>query len=394
MVRIVTIILFLLTFLNANVPKESLQTSHNEILKSFDVDKEFIQSFHGSKIEANRYKTWYFLKVLRQGSDFIPTIKKILKKEKVPLIFLYLAMAESNFSPHATSYQKAAGLWQFVTPTARKYGLKVSEYIDERRDPIKSTKSAIKYLKDLYGEFGKWYLAAMAYNCGSTRVRKAIKRAKSDDLGTLLDNDKKYIPRETRNYIRKILSLAVMSQQNENKINGQDDSEICETVSVPPVTTLSSVAQSIGVSAKKVKKLNPQLKYYFTPPGKNYFQVYIPCGTKDKFVKNFKATNRYNGFEVHVVKKGDSLWSIGKKYGIKYSLIKSLNHLKSKNLRIKQKIIIPVVKEEPIIYIVKRGDTLGEISRKFKIKTSALKKENNIKKYIRPGDKLVIPSKQ
>lgn len=394
MIKIILTFLCLIGLANANIPKTSFYEANKEVLKSFDVDTKFIQDFHTNKKSANKYKTWYFLKVLKQGRDFIPMIRDIIAKEQIPEIFLYLAMAESNFSPHATSSQKAAGLWQFMPSTAKKYGLKIDEYIDERRDPVKSTKSAIKYIKYLYSQLGKWYLAAMAYNCGESRVKRAIKEAKSDNIAILLDEKKKYIPKETRRYIKKILYLATLNSKHKNDILQYEEIKSFDTVRVPAFTSLYSIAQSIGVSTKKIKELNPQLKHYFTPPKKGSYSIYIPYGKKLRFTKKFKPSSKYNGFEVHVVKSGESLWTIGKRYGVKYSLIKNLNNLKSKKIKPNQKLVIPVTREVPVIYVVQNGDTLGKISKKFKIKMSDIRKENNIKKYIKPGDKLVIPTQK
>lgn len=400
--KIILLLCATISLSHAYFMTENSYDLNNKMLKNFDVDMKFFRDsmYSSSKEVANRYKMGYFLKVLKEGHDYIPLLLSMLKEEDVPEIFLFLAMAESNFSPHATSKKKATGLWQFMPATARKFGLRVDEYIDERRDPVKSTRAAIKYLKYLHDEFGKWYLAAMAYNCGEGRVRKAIKKANSDNLKVLLDEDEKYIPKQTRYYIKKILAIASVSSnadymvQNDSEyILNQGKSNPFDTITVPSATSLANIAQSINISSKKLKRYNPQLKYYFTPPDGKEYQIYIPYGLKNSFDKNFKPSKNFNGFYVHVVKKGDNLWDISRRYGIKYSLIKKFNNLKSNKLKLKQKLIIPTIKLKPKIYIVKKGDTLQGISNKFSVKTSILKKENKIKKYIKPGDKLVIPSK-
>lgn len=402
MIKKLVMLFVFVSFSQAYFMTQNSHSINNQILQNFDVDIEFLKDsmYSSSKEVANNYKMSYFIKVLKDGHNYIPLLLSMLRENEIPEIFLYLAMAESNFSPNATSKRKATGLWQFMPATARKFGLRVDDYLDQRRDPVKSTKAAIKYLKYLHKEFGKWYLVAMAYNCGEGRVRKAIRQANSDDLKILLDEKEKYIPKQTRIYIRKILAIASVSSninfmvENDSEyILNQGKNNPFDIITVPSATSLANVAQSIGISSKKLKGYNPQLRYYFTPPDGKKYKIYIPYGTKNEFVKKFKPSKKFNGFYVHIVKKGDNLWDISRKYGIKHSLIKKFNNLKSSRLRLKQKLIIPTIKIKPKIYIVKKGDTLQGISSKFSIKTSKLKKENKIKKYIKPGDKLVIPSK-
>lgn len=395
--KILFLFLVSTSFLNAYFMTEHATSKHTKMLQDFDVDVDFLSTFKVKNEIANKYKTKYFLKTLQQGNDLVPFLRSMIDKNDIPEIFLYLAMAESNFSLNATSKQKAVGLWQFIEQTAKKFGLRVDEYVDERKDPVKSTKAAIKYLKYLHNSFGKWYLAAMAYNCGEGRVRKAIKQAKSDELKILLDDEKKYIPLETRNYINKIISIASATNSIDFMIKNEADfllnqgqNQIFDIVYVPSGTSLASIAEAINVSVELIKKYNAQLKYYFTPPDGKKYHIYIPYGKKNVFLSNFKPSKNYSGFYVHVVKSGENLSKIGAKYHIKYSLIKKFNNLSSNKLKLKQKLIIPIITKSST-YIVKKGDTIEDISKRFKIKSSALMKHNNITKYIKPGDKLVIP---
>ncbi len=396
--KILVLFLFSVGVLHAYFMTESSDFYGNKTLQNFDVEASSLPSL--KKELSNRYKVSHFLRVLKQGHDYIPLLSSMLKEKDVPKIFLYLAMAESNFSPNVTSNKKATGLWQFMPSTARKFGLQIDDYIDERKDPVKSTKVAIEYLKYLHKEFGKWYLAAMAYNCGEGRLRKSIRKAGSDSLEVLLDEEKKYIPLQTREYIRKIITIAsfvsdkdFVLQKNSEYLLNQGSSKPFDVVKVPSGTNLSSVAKSVGISQKQLKKLNPQFRYYFVPFGKDNYDVYIPYGLKNEFAANFKAGDKFEGFYTHRVKSGDSLWSVARKYGTKVKIIKKVNNLKSAKLRLKQKLIIPVLQLKPKVYIVKKGDTLQGISKRFSIKVSQLKKENKSGKYIKPGDKIVIPSK-
>jgi len=382
----------------------STQTSYQEqakVLKSLDISPTFMTDllFMSMKEDADRYRTKHFLKVLENGNRFVPILQSMLHDAKIPEAFLYLAMAESNFVPNAYSKARAVGIWQFMPYTARKFGLKIDLYVDERRDPIKSTEAAIKYLKYLHKKFGKWYLAAIAYNCGEGRVAKAIRRAKSDDLSVLLNKRKKYIPRESRIYIRKIMMMQYISNSTDF-IVGHDASYLMNRgtshtftkVYVKGGTTLSAVADSIGMSYKELKSYNLHLRYGFTPPKKGRYHIYIPYGKESLFARNYDPKKDNGRFYVHKIKRGDSLYSIGKRYGVSYKLIKDFNRLKSNILRVNRTLIIPVLKPKTRSYIIKSGDTIGKISRRFDIAISKIMRANNKKSStIRVGERLVIP---
>ncbi len=382
----------------------SLQTNYQEqakVLKSLDINPTFLMDpvFISMKDNADRYRTKHFLKVLENGNKFIPILRNMLEEAEIPPAFLYLAMAESNFSARAYSSARASGIWQFMPYTARKFGLKINLYVDERRDPVKSTKAAIAYLKYLHNMFGKWYIAAIAYNCGEGRVRKAIRRAGTDDLAILLDQSKKYIPRESRIYIRKIVMMEHVSNSTDF-IVGNDaeyllnrgNTNTLEEVHVKGGTAIDTIAQSVGMSTKELKQYNLHLLYDFTAPSKEKQHIYLPYGKKKSFDKNFNAKKDYGKFYVHKIKKGDSLYMIGKKYGVSYKMIKDFNKLRSNVLRLNKKLIIPVLKPKTRRYTIKSGDTMGKISRKFNIQMATIMKMNNKKNSkIKPGERLVIP---
>jgi len=371
------------------------------VLKSFDIDSSFLkdEKFMSMKENVDRYKTRHFLKVLENGNRFVPYLRKLISESGIPEAFLYMAMAESNFTPNAYSKARASGMWQFMPYTAKKFGLKINSYIDERRDPIKSTIAAIKYLKYLHGIFGKWYLAAIAYNCGEGKLKRAIKRAKSDDLVVLLNTRKKYIPRETRLYIRKIIMMQSMAnssdfilENNSDYLLNQGSAVTFAKVFVKEGTSISSIASSIGLSVKKLKAYNPQLRYYFVPPKKGKYTVYIPYDKQVAFMQNFKPSKSNSRFYIYKVKRGDSLYKISRRYGIKYRVIKDFNHLKSNRLRLRQSLIIPVLKPTTISYTIKKGDTIGRLSRRFKVAVNDIIRLNHKKNSIvRIGEKIVIP---
>jgi membrane-bound lytic murein transglycosylase D len=326
-----------------------------EVLNNFDIDSSFLtNSFF---IDSQEYfleghKKKYIYRRFDNGVNFIPTLKSMLNSAGVPPEFLYMAMVESGFSLKAHSHKGAAGIWQFIPGTARLYGLRINEYIDERRDPIKSTQAAIEYLSNLNKSFGKWYLTAMAYNCGGGAVRRAIAEAGSDDLATLIDPDKKYLPKETRNYIRYILSLSMLfnnineTQQDDVTyiLNAGAGDSIVE-IEVSGGVHLKDIAEASGVPYETLQAYNRHLKFSYIPHHIDKYSIYMPYDSVASFRANFdkaslKERSKKN-YIIHVVKSGDTLYDLGRKYDIPYKMIKDINRLSSTRLSLKQKLLIP-----------------------------------------------------
>jgi len=426
-----------------------------KVLEELDIDSSFITDYRLQQFYKNflkKQKSEYANK-LNKASLFIPQIKQILKENGIPTAFVYLAMAESNFALKAKSNKKAKGIWQFIPSTAKKFGLTIDEYVDERLDLIKSTKAAAKYLKYLHKKFGKWYLAAIAYNCGEARVIEGITRAALDmycsehktckkdkkiknfrkiirlyqrkkvgfrklfkvynevmkfgynpDIDELLILQKnikrQYIPNESRDYIRKIISLAMMNN-SEILLKDENLHLLNQSIGTPIVTVevkggvlLKNIANVIGMSKKELFELNPYFKKGITPLNKKSYTINILYSQLARFNAN-KDKIKTDIYDSYTVKAGDSLYLIGKKYKIDYKIIKKINHLKSNILRVGQNLLIPVdsdfVLKKPIYYIVKKGDSLIKIAKKYKISVKKLKKDNKLSSNtIFVGDKLVI----
>jgi membrane-bound lytic murein transglycosylase D len=334
----------------------------------------------------------------------------MIKEAGIPPAFLYLAMAESNFSLRAYSKKRAVGLWQFMPFTGRKFGLRIDQYVDERRDLIKSTEAAIKYLKYLHNKFGKWYLAALAYNCGEGRLNKGIKRAKGDSLSKLLRYKRGYrrqnLPRETRNYIRKILSLALMANRADfllldgsSHLLSRGATSSVVKVSVKGGVHLRDISRELNMPYNELKSFNRHLKHDLTPAYLHSYDIYIPYSRLAFFKANsHKLENVKSELLVYKVQRGDSLFSLGKKFGLPYKLIKSYNKLRSNVLSIKQTLIIPIkhnkmfsVRKGKFVYKVRMGDTLGKISRRFSVSVQRLREVNNISgNMIKVGDRIVV----
>jgi len=403
------ILLFLLPLLlNANL---TYVTNHNKelaLLESFDINPSFLYDPIMNKMQtqnSSKYKNKHFFKAMDKAYLFIPAIKNILTQYDVPSEFLFLAMAESNFSNRAYSKRRAVGLWQFMPRTARLYGLKIDKYVDERRDLIKSTRAAAKYLSYLHKKFGKWYLAAIAYNCGGGRLSRAIKRAGSDDLMVLLNPKKKYIPRESRFYIRKIVALALVGRDEQFLLHSEYEHLLnranaysISTVKLSRGASLRRLSKLIGLPLKELKKLNRHLKYDFVPPYAKEYDVYIPYIKLSEFKQKYHRKSMQSIYKVHIVKSGDNLSHIGKKYGVSYRVIMDFNKLKNTRLRLKQKLIIPIENTKTIrkinsrfYYMVKKGDTLDSISKAHKVSVTNLKTQNHLKgSLIKIGDRLKI----
>ncbi len=453
MKKVLLILIFSSILLKASLINTAFINNDLQILEELDIDTNYITDYKLQKIYKKllRRNKKDYTKKLNNADLFIPQIKKILKENNIPSAFLYLVMAESNFVLNAKSHKRAMGLWQFMPSTGNLYGLKNNEYVDERMDIVKSTKAAVKHLKYLHKMFGKWYIAAIAYNCGEGRIIEGITRATLDmyckDNGCYKNKEiskyrkiiskyqkkktrfsnlnkiykivkkwqykpniehllieqkglrRQYIPEESRGYIRKIISLAMMnnsefliSDNNSHLLNRG----ICDpiaTVKVKGGIHLQNIADLIGISKEKLQKLNQHIKQNIIPPEEKKYSIYIPYSTLARFNAN-KQNLKPALYEIYKVKSGDSLAKIAKFYKIRYQLIKKFNHLKSNFLSINQKLIIPVdptVVKRNKIYLVKRGDSLGKIAKLYKINLKKLIKDNNLKtSMIKIGDKIVV----
>lgn len=354
------IFLMLMCFLNLSFALElekSFEQYQNQlqILSHLDIEDGFITNEHflATKDEIKAMHSGTLIHSAADFYEFIPQIRKILKEEGLPEEFLYLAIVESGLKTHAASNVKAVGVWQFMEPTAKSLGLRVDAYVDERRDPFKSSVAAAQYLKGLKDEFGKWYLAILAYNCGNGKLAKAIKQAKSDDLSVLLDPDKKYLPLETRNFIKKILILAFEANNKdflftkESSFANYTFSTEFSKIEVPSSISLKDFAKNAQISYQNLKKYNPHFRYDFTPPGSGYY-LYIPTKITANFMQNYKPTQLAKvdttipQTQIYKVKAGDTLYSIAKKFKIKIAEIRALNKISKSHLSINQKLILPL----------------------------------------------------
>jgi membrane-bound lytic murein transglycosylase D len=220
---------------------------------------------------------------LKRSGRYEGMIRAKLRARGMPEDLFYLSMIESGFNPNARSPAHAVGLWQFVPATGRRYGLRIDGYVDERRDPEKSTDAALRYLDDLHGRFGSWYLAAAAYNAGENRVGRVMREETGAERGKEADfwRIRHRLPAETRNYVPLMVAAALVGKDPGKY--GLDAVErwlpdLTETVDVPGGISLGEVAGTLGISEIELRALNPELVRGTTPPGTSY-GLRVPAGT-------------------------------------------------------------------------------------------------------------------
>ncbi len=322
-------------------------------INAFNIPVEYIATLQaeGQLIDVDTTKWKYLTRQFDNGYEFIPILRKMLADADVPQEFLFLAMAESEFKSQALSAKKAAGIWQLMPATAKELGLKIDDYIDERQDPIKSTQAAIKYLQYLYNATGKWYLAAMAYNCGLGRLNRAIKEAESDNIAVLLDEEEQYLPLETRNYLRKIMSMSLafsnaheLKQADKEYMLNRGAGDSLVIVHVKAGNSLANIAKGANMSLEQFRSYNRHFKYDFVPFGQKEYQVYLPYERLTYFKQHFKnVLDTRPHFVTYRVRKGDNLSKIAKKHNISIDKIKQMNGLKSNMLVVNQTLKLPML---------------------------------------------------
>jgi len=373
--------------------------------------------------------------LMGRAKYYFPIFEEYLDKYNIPLELKYLAIVESALKPNAKSRVGAKGLWQFMYPTGKMYGLKVSSYVDERCDPVKSTEAACKYLVDLHKIFNDWDLALAAYNSGPGNVNKAIRRSGGSKNYWNLRN---YLPRETAGYLPAFYAtMYIMEYAEEHHLYAKNEmvnTFETDTIILKRQITFDQVNQVLETNDSLLEFLNPQYKLNIIPVVKNRnYTLRIPKYLVGKFVANedqiyayaeahdakrekplpkyFEANDRIR----YRVRSGDYLGKIANRYGVSVSSIKRWNGLRSNDLRVGQRLTIyprraytsssntapsksttsrqkEVPKGDYTTYIVKKGDSLWLISQKFpKASVTQIKNWNNIaSNNLKPGTKLKI----
>ena len=274
----------------------------------------------------------FFARSLGRSTAYADMMKGIFREKGLPEELFYLALIESGYNDRAFSKSKASGIWQFIGKTAKRFGLKVDKWIDERRDPEKSTHAAANYLKSLYGLFNDWDLATAGYNAGEGKILKAMQRAKSQDFWKI--SQQRYLKKETKEYVPMFLA-AVTIAQNPRKYGFQNIEYspplVYEKVTVPPGTNLLLIAKAAESDLSHIQALNPALKKGKTPPH-SPLEVKLPPGKKEVFQNNFLTLGQMKiKNKKHRVGRGESLTKIAQKYRVTLQALCDMNDLSPKS---------------------------------------------------------------
>ena len=351
-------------------------------------------------------------RMLSLSSYYFPIFEQTLDKYDLPLELKYLAIVESALNPNARSKSGARGLWQFMYPTGKQYGLEVNSYIDERRDPFKSTEAACQYFVKLYDMFGDWNLVLAAYNGGPGYIQRKLISTGKDNFWDL----RPYLRRETRNYIPSFVAVSyLMTYANEYDIH-TDTLQIklvpTDTFTINCQISFSLLSTVTCVPINEINRLNPSYKNDMFPL---YSKVRLPLECVNDYLLNFDSNKDYvtavDNKEIlidevrlmYTAEDGDYLGKIASKFKLKVFQIQKWNRLKSSKLKIGDKLVLYVstsvlddinrIEASELEYIVRKGDTLWEISQMYDgVSVSKIKQLNKLKSNnLKPGSRILIP---
>jgi membrane-bound lytic murein transglycosylase D len=328
---------------------------------------------------------------LTRAGRYRELISQTFEQVGVPQDLIYLAMAESGFQPLAVSRAGARGMWQFMAGRGSMYGLERNWWVDDRQDPVKSTQAAARHLKDLYNEFGDWYLAMAAYNTGPGNIQRAVERTGYADFWELYKRG--VLPQETRNYVPIIVAVTIMAKNPsqyglENVVPEKPVST--DQVSINYPVDLRLVAECLDTSAETLQQLNPSLLRMTTPKDQT-FTLNLPTGSKDKYETAIALIppEMRTFWRYHRVEYGESLSSIAHKYRTTASVIEEANNLETDDVTVGSKLIIPIApgrsgdtlaySKKPTKYKVRSGDTVGSIADDFQVPVEKVRKWNHLK---------------
>ncbi len=351
-----------------------------------------------------------FQRWINRSARYLGMMKNIFREKNLPEDLVYVAMIESGFNPFAVSWAKAVGAWQFMPATGRLYGLRIDWWIDERKDPIKSTQAAAEHLKDLHTHFGSWPLALASYNAGAGKVQRAVLRTRSEDFWDLKAS--RHLKPETKNYIPKYMAATIIAKNPEayGFTLGDYAPLKFDEVVLEESTDLRLIARCAECPYEEIKELNPELKRWVTPPHVDTYTLRIPAGKKETFLANFAAVpaEQKIKWERHEVKKGENLASLAKKYNTTPDAIRDINGLKKNRIAPGKHLLIPIDingkaqdadyltagpagRLQEILYRVRRGETLVKIARTHNVTVADIREWNKgIGRSVRPGQKIKL----
>jgi membrane-bound lytic murein transglycosylase D len=379
----------------------------------------------------------HFVNYTQRAGRYAPVLSKIMADNGLPRDLIYLAMAESGFQNHARSWAKAVGPWQFMPYTGKKFGLNIDWYVDERRDPLKATIAAANYLKTLHGLFGSWELAAAGYNAGEGKIARAIRMYRTKDFWNLTKG--RYLRPETKNYVPKIMALAIIGKNLD--VFGFNDIEFekaldYEEIMVKGNADLYDVAEVLELDFEELKRYNPEIVRWQTPPSQDSYPLRVPVGAKEAWDQfQDKDSVVADNFKTYVTNGNSSLQQISKKFKVPENVLRSINPDMSEG-KIPPRTVVhlpfredhslqanmyadiyeksskrggnrksygrtisshmkngKIINNPSIFYTVKKGDTLWRVAQRTGVPMSTIIRTNAHiikRRMILPGDKLAI----
>ena len=359
-----------------------------------------------------------FSEGLVRAGRYMPMIRETFRKAGLPGDLAYVAMIESSFKTGARSRARAQGVWQFIAPTGRRYGLRSSRAVDERSDPVKATQAAAAYFRDLFDLFGDWYLAMAAYDCGEGRVARAIARTGTENYWEL--SRLGALPRETRLYVPSVIAAALIDKNQEHygfAVDPEPPLEF-ETATLRKPVDLRQVARASGVAYDALSELNPELRTFVTPKESAGYALRVP--------KGFAATIEEAAHSLpeaavpaqrrHRVRKGETLARVARRFGVSAAALADANDL-PRGARLAPSRVLVIPDPDPVSYAtrrrgkrakdadaggsasqaayrVRKGDTLFSIATRHHTTVDKLREWNGLEAggAIRPGDRLSVSS--
>ncbi len=363
---------------NDNMP---VQTPLGILYKKNDtaqraIDKNIV--FFSERLKE-RFSIW-----LERSARYLEIMKDILAERGLPEELVFLPIIESGFNMNAYSRASAVGPWQFISGTAKRYGLTIDWWRDERKDPIKSTEAAASYLRDLYKMFGAWHLALAAYNAGEGRIMRAMRSTGADDYWDLL-NTKKIHP-ETKEYVpRYIAATKIARTPQDYGFEGLQYHQPFEfeEITINEPLDISTIALCAETTEQIIRELNPELRRWCTPFNAQEYTIRVPLGSKELFFENLEtfAKDERVSFDTYIVQRGDTIKKVAQKTGFPVGVILAMNSLEGiESLRPGEKLKVPP--KDKFVLDIDDRKVAAKVASKHKVlvKKVAYKKNETVKK--------------
>lgn len=388
-----------------HIPDSSLYSS-NALLTASNIEMALTQRYIAQY--TNPSGIAYLNTVVQRANIYMPFIKEEVAKRNLPWELAYLPVIESSFVITARSRSGAMGLWQFMMNSISPFDMRVTDYIDERRDFVKSTKGALQKLLDNYRALGSWELSLAAYNSGLGAVRRTVQRTGINDYWELSARNE--LRQETTHFVPKfVAAVYVLSQPRRFGINVWHDKFEWEAIPLPRQISLDLLADEAGISRDLMRRLNAELLHGISPADSNY-RLKIPASHSEQIAEVLQRDDlKLLRYHYHTVRHGDTLWSMSRHYGTSLNMIELHNPgISNRYLRIGETVVIPaygdIAAPMPAItaavpqnfngtHVVTKGDTLWSLSRRFGVDPQVLAEANGMRlnQILHEGRTLKVP---